>query len=89
MFAMTRIFLSQQRFCCDKHTFVTTKDVFCCDKHTFVTTEDVFCCDKHSFVTTKDVFCCDKHMFVVTNVFVATKIILAAVSASDIFPLPP
>jgi len=28
-FIVTNIFLSQQMFCCDKHTLVATKDVFC------------------------------------------------------------
>ena len=28
--------LSRQNFCCDKHTFVATKDPFCRDKHVFV-----------------------------------------------------
>ena len=31
-------FLSRQKFCSDKHTFVMTKDVFCSDKHVFVMT---------------------------------------------------
>ena len=41
MFFMTEICLLRQTFCCDKHTFVVSKDVFlfyvCCDK-SFVTT---------------------------------------------------
>ena len=41
-FVVTKLCLSQQKFCRDKHTFVTTKDVgfllllrqnFCCDKY--------------------------------------------------------
>ena len=42
-FVVTKICLSQQKFCCDKHTFIMTKDVgvlllllrqnFCCDKY--------------------------------------------------------
>ena len=31
--------LSWQKFCCDKHTFVKTKDVFCHDKHVSVATK--------------------------------------------------
>ena len=30
---------SRQHFCCDKRTFVATKDLFCCDKHVFVATK--------------------------------------------------
>ena len=26
-------FLSWQKFCCDKHVFVATKNVFCCDRN--------------------------------------------------------
>ena len=38
----------------------------------------MFCRDRYkSFVATKDVFCCDKH------VFVTTKMILGAATASD------
>ena len=36
VFCRDKIFLSQQTFCHDKHTFVATKDVFCLDKHVFV-----------------------------------------------------
>ena len=32
-FVTTKIILSQQKFCCSKHTFVATKDTFCHDKH--------------------------------------------------------
>ena len=35
IFVVTKIGLSWQRFCRDKHTFVTTKDFFCHDKHVF------------------------------------------------------
>ena len=45
IFVMTNTCLSQQKFCCNKHTFAVTKDVFCWDKHVFVTT--------NTFVATK------------------------------------
>ena len=32
-------YLSLQRFCRGKHTFVATKDVLCCDKRVFVATK--------------------------------------------------
>ena len=38
-------FLSRQKFCHDKHTFVMTKVMFCRNKHMFVVT--------NTFVTTK------------------------------------
>ena len=59
-------FLSPQNFCHDKHV--------CHDKRMLKQTS--FCFDKSS-VMTKDVLCHDKHMFAVTNMFVATKMILA------------
>ena len=39
VFVTTKICLSQQQFCCDKHTFVATRDMFCHDKHVFVVTK--------------------------------------------------
>ena len=80
------MFLSRQKFCCDKRTFVVTKDVFCRDKHVFVSTkvslpQQKFCRDKITFVARKDMSlqktCRDKH------VFVATKMILMAAPAND------
>ena len=63
--------LSQQKFCCDKHTFITTKDMFCRDTHV------CFCCDKSKFVVTKHMLqqnyvchnkiCHNKHTFVETK----------------------
>ena len=60
--------------------------MFCCDKHTFVVTKDLFCRDKHMFVATKvslsrQNFGLDKIMFVMTSIchhkimFVATKVL--------------
>ena len=88
------------RFCiiggsCHKHIFVAMKDMFCRDKHVFVATkvslsrQNYVSWDKslrrdknmHTFAATKDVFCSDK-------TFVATKIILVAAPANDIF-VPP
>ena len=44
--------LSQQKLCLSQ--FVTTKvcQKFCCDKNTFVATKDMFCHDTHVFVVT-------------------------------------
>ena len=42
--------LSQQKFCCDQHTFLATKDVFCHEKIMFVT---INICNDKSFVMTK------------------------------------
>ena len=39
-------------------------------------------CHHNTFVATK-IFCRDKHTFVATNVFVVTKIILAAAPTND------
>ena len=63
IFVMTKVSLRQTCVCCDKHTFVTTKDVFC---------HKNICRDKHSFVVTKvvmtkHIFCRDKSILVVTN----------------------
>ena len=53
-----KIFLSWQKFCCGKHTFVATKDVFCCDKrHVW--------CDKSKLVTTN---ICHNKSVVMTNI---------------------
>ena len=70
-------------FCCDKDTFVMTKDVFCHDKH-------ILSRQKMCFVTTnifllQQNFCCDKLIFVATNTclswqntsFVVTKVRLS------------
>ena len=70
------VFLSQQRFCRDKHTFDETEDVFCRDRHGLVMTKVSVA--KMVFVATKKNVCRDKHTFV------ATKIILVAAPAKDI-----
>ena len=71
-FVVTKICLSQQKFCHDKHTFIMTNDVgfllllrqnFCCDKYL-----TRVCHDKHTFVATKEMFCHHKHVFVTINV---------------------
>ena len=74
--------VTKRVFCHDKHTFVATKDVFCHDKHVFVVTKAMFmfvatniCCDKNMFVST-NVLLQTKTCFVVTNMFVATKVLL-------------
>ena len=77
-------FLSRQKFCWDKHTFVVTKDVFCCNgsmlvtKKTFETNKIMFVatniCHGKSFATTnmclswQKFFCYDK-TFVATTIF--------------------
>ena len=48
---MIDIILSQQKFCCGKHTFVMMKDMFCHDKHIFVVINT--CLSQQSFVATK------------------------------------
>ena len=74
--------LSQQKFCCDKYTFVATNTCLswqthvCRDKSMLVGRE-IFCCntitwenvchDKLTFVATKDAFCNDQHTFVTTK----------------------
>ena len=35
----SKICLSRQKFCLDKHTFVATEDMFCHNKHVFVATK--------------------------------------------------
>ena len=87
LFRQTRLLLRQKYACRDKHVFgfVATK-IFCHDKHNFVTTK--FSLGKHTFVATTGVLCRDKHV-VATNtclsqqIFVATKMILAAAPVSD------
>ena len=71
-FVATKICLSRHNVCCDKHTFVTTKDVLCRAKLKLVTTKPLLRQkhvrrDKHTFVATKDMFCRDKHMFGATK----------------------
>ena len=70
-------FLSQQKFCHDKHEFAATKHVFCRDKSTLVITKllskQTRVCHDKSFVE-KAYFCRDKHMFVTTkHVFCCDK----------------
>ena len=53
---MTNMCLSQQKFCCNKHTFVATKDVICWDKRMFVTTntrlsQQNFCWNKKWYLS--------------------------------------
>ena len=84
---MTNIILLRQKFCHDKHTFVTT-NTLC-----FVATKHMFCRDKNMLVVTKrlsqqTLVCCDKS-FVAASIlfhdkmFVATKMILVAAPTSD------
>ena len=69
-------FSSRQKFCRDKHVFVTTKHIFCRDKSMLVATKllsrqiyvttniilsrERFCLEKRTFFATKDVFCRDR-----------------------------
>ena len=48
MFVATKLYLLQTRVCHDKSKLSQQK--FCCDKHTFITTKDMFCRDTHVFV---------------------------------------
>ena len=57
-------FLSWQKFCHDKHVFVTTKHVFCGDKSMLVTTT---CLLRHNFVATGILMLGQKTCFVMTN----------------------
>ena len=59
-FVMTKLCLSGQRFCRNKHAFVTTKDVFCCDKSKLV---------QQIFVATNIFLSWQKTCFVKTNMF--------------------
>ena len=89
-FVATKICLSRQKFCRDKHTFVATEDVFC-GTNTCLSRQN-FCRDKHIlvFVVTnvclsRQNFCRDKIMFVATNIchnnsFVTTKVFCFSVS---------
>ena len=73
-------FLSQQTHaCCDKYL---SQQKFCCDKHIFVTPRKRFLRQTY-FCHTKEVFCHDKLMFVAKKTVVATKMILVAALASD------
>ena len=74
-FDVTKLCLSQQNICHDKHNRVTTN--FCC-------------CDKHNFVTTKVLlwhayFCHDKKCVCHDRSFLATKLILVAAPSNDIW----
>ena len=44
---MTKIGLSWQKFCCNKHTFVVTKDMFCCNKQKFCHDKNYTCGCSH------------------------------------------
>ena len=55
-------FLSQQKFCRNKHVFVMTK--YFCREITFVMA---------NMCLTKDLFCRDKHIFHNKHIFVATN----------------
>ena len=67
------VLLSQQKFCCNRITFVTTN---CCSKRVFVMTHTLLS-------TTKDVLsqqtcvCCDKNVLVAKKTFVVKKICLS------------
>ena len=63
IFVATNTFLSQQKFCYDKHIFVATK--VCLSRQNYV-------CHDKTFVAIK-IFCSGKH-----DSFVATKVILGA-----------
>ena len=73
-FVMTKVCLLWHNSCCDKHAFVVTNIVLLHQK---------LCHDKHTVVTPKELFCHDTLVSVATNVFVATKMILAASPAKD------
>ena len=52
IFVATKVCLPRQKYvCCDKHTFVATKDMFYHDKHVFVATKMILAvaptCDMH------------------------------------------
>ena len=68
---LSKIFLSQQKFCHDKYLCLLQKK-FCHDKHTFVTTKlclswQMFCHDKSMFVATNILLLQQKMCFVTTN----------------------
>ena len=60
VFAVTKVSLSQQNFCCSKIMFVVTN--ISCDKSCYNKNmlRQKFCRDKNTFVVTKDTFCHDK-----------------------------
>ena len=66
----TKLWLSRQTFCRNKHTIVATKDMFCRDERVFVAAkvclsrQNYVCC--HIFATH---ICRDKIMFVTTNTY--------------------
>ena len=77
------LFLLQQKFCCDKHVFVATKDMFCHEKvcmpqqnfwrdkwqNNFVTclSQQNFCCHKRHVLSWQKHVCRDKNKFVATK----------------------
>ena len=67
-FAVTKLYLLQQNFCCDKVMFVQTK-YFCCDK-TFVMTN--ICHNKQVFVATTVLSWQAYKSFVATKIFYVT-----------------
>ena len=69
-FVMTKVCLSWQNFCRDKHMFVMTN--ICRNKSKLCLSRQTFCHGKHTSVATEDMFCQDK-------TFVATKLIFVAV----------
>ena len=93
IFVATNIIFVLLKFCRDKHTFVAisillSRQNTCLLRQdtSFIATKvftsrQMFCRDKHSFVATKDVIC--RVCVVFDKTFVATKMILVAVLASD------
>ena len=67
-------FLSQQKFCPDKHAFVMTKHIFCRDKSMLVVTKLIMLVvTKLSFVMTD--ICQDKHNFCCNKSFVTSLLL--------------
>ena len=66
----TKVWLSRQTFCRNKHTIVATKDMFCRDERVFVATK--VCLSRQNYVC-YHIFathiCRDKIMFVATNAY--------------------
>ena len=88
IFVMTNIVLSQQKFCHDKHTFVTT---ICHDKNNFVATkvkswQVYFCRDKRLALSWQTCLSQQTHVCH-DKTFVATQILVAATANDEIHPL--
>ena len=94
IFVVINIILSRQGyFCRDKRVFVATKHVFCCDNIMLLATKVL----SHQTRVCRDnqINVCGDKPFVAASIlssrqktgFVATKMILVAAAASDIFRL--